>query len=592
MHCQEAPCIDSCPVRAIYRRADGVVLINEDRCNGCGECILACPYDVLSLNRGIAPCKAVCPIGQDVQGYVALIAEGKFEEALELVRETNPLPGICGRICAHPCEVECLRGKADEPIAIADLKRFVADYELKVGTEEITPASRTREERVAVIGSGPAGLAAAHGLVNMGYGVTIFEALPVAGGMLALGVPEYRLPEKILQTEIDRIQKRGVEIKLNSPLGNELTTDDLQKQGYKAVFLAVGAHRSLKLGIPGEEMEDVYQGISFLKDADLGKEVKVGERVVVIGGGNVAVDVAMTALRLGAKEVQLVCLESREEMPAFAKEIQEALDEGVEINVCCGPKRIVGDKGKVTGVELIRCVSVFDKEGRFSPCYDDEVTRAIDADTVIVAIGQAPDLTFLPEDSSLKTSNRGTIEVDSTSLATNIPGVFAGGDATVPATLVEAIAAGKRAAISIDSYLRGESLPPEEQLPPTVTIDEAGLGEVERKRRTVMPKISPSEQVESYNEISLGLSQEMAVEEANRCLKCRGIVQKCTLCSHRIDQGLLPFCAKECVWGAIHFGDIGDPQSEVSQLIASRQGYVLRPEEDTQPSVHYLTSPG
>jgi len=532
--------------------------IDEAKCTGCGECAEKCPVEVKSEfeqgmgnrkaiykpfaqaipnlyvidKKGTPPCKAKCPAGVDVQGYVALICQGKFKEALELIRQKNPLPAVCGRVCTHPCETECNRGKVDTPIAIAALKRFAADYETSVEAEEITPPLRTKEEKIAVIGSGPAGLTAAHDLVKMGYGVTIFEALSTPGGMLAVGIPEYRLPKKVLQNEIEAIQKLGVEIKLNSPIGkNGLTLDKLWKQGYKAIFIAVGAHSSMKLDVPGEKLEGVYHGVSFLRDVNLGKEVTVGERVAIVGGGNVAIDAARTAFRLGSKEVFIVYRRSRQEMPASEEEIEGAEQEGIKINYLAAPVRIVGKDGKVAGMECIRMeLGEPDASGRRRPIPIKGSEFVIDADMVIPAIGQAPDLAFLPEDSKFEITRRGTLEVDDRSLATNIPGVFAGGDAVKgPATVIEAIAAGRKVAISIDSYLQEESLPPEEEPLPTVTIEDIDLREVERKNRAVMPAIPIKKRSHSFTEVNLGFSQEVAIDEANRCLNC-GICSWCREC--------------------------------------------------------------
>ena len=532
--------------------------IDETKCTGCGECAEKCPVEVKSEfdqgmgrrkaiykpfaqaipnlyvidKKGTPPCKAKCPAAVDVQGYVALISQGKFKEALELIRQKNPLPAVCGRVCTHPCEMECNRGKLDKPIAIAALKRFVADYEVSGGAEEITPVPRTKEERIAVIGSGPAGLTAAHDLVKMGYGVTVFEALPTLGGMLAVGIPEYRLPKKVLQTEIEAIQKLGVEIKLNSPVGKDgLTLDNVWKQGYKAIFIAVGAHSSMKLGVPGEELEGVYHGVSFLRDVNLGKEVKVGERVAIVGGGNVAIDAARTAFRLGSKKVFIVYRRSRQEMPASEEEIEEAEHEGIKIHYLAAPVRILGKDWKVAGMECIRMeLGEPDASGRRRPIPIEGSEFVIDADMIVPAIGQTPDLAFLPEDSKFEITRRGTFEVDDNSLSTNIPGVFAGGDAVRgPATVIEAIAAGKRAAISIDCYLRGESLPPGEEPLPTVTIEDIDLREVERKNRAVMPAIPLGERARCFREVNLGFSQEAAVEEANRCLNC-GVCSWCREC--------------------------------------------------------------
>jgi homotetrameric NADPH-dependent glutamate synthase len=532
--------------------------IDETKCTGCGECAEKCPVVVKSefeqgkgtrkaiykpfaqaipnlyviAKRGTPPCRAACPAGVDAQGYVALISQGKFKEALELVRRRNPLPAVCGRVCTHPCETECNRAKVDQPIAIAALKRFVADYEVSVGTEEIVPVPRTKEEKIAVIGSGPAGLTAASDLVKMGYGVTVFEAMPAPGGMLAWGIPEYRLPKKALQTEIEGIQKLGVEIKLNSPVGKDgLTIDGLWKQGYKAIFVGVGAQASMKLDVPGEELQGVYHGISFLRDVNLGKEVKVGKQVAIVGGGNVAIDAARTALRLGAKEVFIVYRRSREEMPASEEEIEEAEHEGIKIHYLAAPVKILDKNGKVAGMECIRMeLGEPDASGRRRPVPVKGSEFVIDADMIIPAIGQTSDLAFLPKKSKFQVSRRGTFEVDPVSLATNVPGVFAGGDVVSgPATAVEAIAAGRRAAVSIDCYLRGVSLPAEEEPLPTVKIEDIDTKDVEKVNRVVMPTIALEKRAHGFNEVNLGLIQEMAIAEAKRCLNC-GICSWCREC--------------------------------------------------------------
>jgi len=532
--------------------------IDETKCTGCGECAQVCPVEVRSEfeqgigrrkaiykpfaqaipnvyaidKKGTPPCKAACPAGIDVQGYVALISQGKFKEALSLIRQRVPLPATLGRVCTHPCETECNRGKFDQPIAICSLKRFAADYEVATGAEEITPAPRTREEKVAIIGSGPAGLAAAHDLALMGYGVTVFEALPVAGGMPAVGIPEYRLPKKVLQTEIEAIQKLGVEIKLNTLVGkNGLGLDDLWQQGYKTIFIAVGAHSSRKLDVTGEDLKGVYHGVSFLRDVNMGHKVTVGQKVVVSGGGNVAIDAARTALRLGAKDVSIVYRRSRQEMPASEEEIVEAENEGIKIHYLATPVRILGKNKKITGVECIRMkLGEPDKSGRRRPIPIEGSEFVIDVDMIIPAIGQAPDLTFLPEGSKLKVSGAGTLEVDNRSMATNVPGVFAGGDAVLgPATVVEAIATGRRAAIAIDKYFKGESLPPEEKPFPVVGIEDIDLRGVKRENRAVMPAMPAEKRIASFEEVNLGFSQEIAIAEAKRCLNC-GVCSGCREC--------------------------------------------------------------
>lgn len=468
-------------------------------------------------------CQAACPLHVDMKGAVTLIRDGKFDEALKLIREKLPFPGIMGRICTHPCEDVCKRKEVDEPISIMCLKRSAVDYGMENGWH-LTIAEEKRE-RIAVIGGGPAGLMAAYELRKMGYQVTIFEALPILGGMLAVGIPGYRLPRDILEQELGIIEKMGIQVKLNTRIGDDTKVSAL-RQDFDAIFIATGAQMSGKLKIEGSELDGVLWGVDFLKEVNLSQEVEVKDRVVVIGGGNVAIDVALTALRLGAKEIQLACLESGEEMPAFEWEIQQALDEGINLNVSWGPKRILAGGERVKGIELVRCTSVFDEEGRFNPSFDEAVTTHIDTDMVILAIGQAPDTSFL-EDSGIQCSKRGYISANETTLETNMPGIFAGGDGVYgPKSVVEALATGKKAAISIDRYIRGEDL--------TVGRDDEGPREsklkvdiegVSTKKRVSMPTLPLEQREQSFQEIELGLGKEEAKDEAERCLSC-----ECKLC--------------------------------------------------------------
>jgi len=470
-----------------------------------------------------APCEHTCPVNVDAVGYIALIAEGRFEEALHLIRQRNPLAGICGRVCHHPCEVRCKRGEVDEPIAIASLKRFAADYGMKHGVETKVDVSQPKLEKVAIIGSGPAGLTSAFHLAKQGYKVTIFEALPVAGGMLVAGIPEYRLPRDIIQSDINFITSLGVEVKTKTPIGRDLSIDDLFEQGYKAVFIAVGAHKGQRLGVPGDNLKGVYDGVSFLRDVNLGKNVRLGGKIAVIGGGNVAVDAARSALRLGAKEVYIIYRRSRQEMPANVEEIAEAEHEGAKITYLATPTKLSGENGKVNSMECVRMeLGEYDDSGRRRPVPIKGSEFSMDIDAVIAAIGQVPDLSFLLPDSDLEITKGQTFVVDPLTLATSRQGVFAGGDVvTGPATVIEAMAAGERAAISIHNYLTGKSMTEGHLRQPEKRLEiPRALETPEEKERVRMPTLTLKRRLGSFQEVNLGYSAQKAMEEAKRCLRC------------------------------------------------------------------------
>ncbi|MGD9032569.1 MAG: NADH-quinone oxidoreductase subunit NuoF, partial [Desulfobacteraceae bacterium] len=405
------------------------------------------------------PCQSTCPMGQDVSTYTALIGQGKIEEAWDIIRKENPLPMVLGRVCPHPCESDCRRGEVDEPISICGLKRFAADS-MRHKLKEIDPASVFfPDDRVAVIGSGPAGLTVAHDLAQKGYPVTIFEQLPEPGGWLRAGIPEYRLPRDVLDDEIDAIKRLGVEIHLGVCVGKDLTFDELRSQGYKAFFMGVGAHKGLKLRVPGEdEFEGFVDATTFLKKVNLKEKKSPGRKICVIGGGNSAIDAARTSLRLGAEEVHIVYRRLREQMPANPAEIEAAIEEGIHLDFLTSPVRIIGEGGKVVGMECIRNeLGEPDASGRRRPVAVEGSEFVIECDVILPAIGQEPDLSFLQEDHGFEISRWHSFVVDEKTLATNIPGFFAGGDAvTGPATVVKAIAAGHRAAVSIDCYLQGK----------------------------------------------------------------------------------------------------------------------------------------
>ncbi len=474
----------------------------------------------------ISACQHACPAGIDVPNYVAAIAKGKYGRAVEIIRERNPFPAVCGRICIHPCEFKCRRGELDDPVAIRSLKRFASDWYFDHMGQAEGPFLATKEQTVAVVGAGPAGLTCAYFLAKMGYKVTVFEAQAVAGGMLGITVPEFRLPREVIQKEISYIENCGVEIRYNSPIDARHTVNDLIEEGSAAVFIAAGAQASKRIDVPGEDegLDGLFYGLNFLADVKTGKEVILKGKTVIIGGGNVAIDVARTAVRIGAEDVQIFCLESREEMPAWEKEVSEAIDEGIVINPSWGPKRIIsrGD-GRVAGVEFVRCLSVFDDDGRFNPRLDESSTQVVESENVVVSIGQAPDISFLSKDSRLERALWGALAVEENSLSTNIPGIFAGGDFTTgPTYVIRAIASGRRAAVSIDRYLQGGK-GRIEIMDEKTALKEDSLLALEEETAEEKPRIrieleKPGERI--FREVEKGFTESQALREAVRCLRC------------------------------------------------------------------------
>jgi NADPH-dependent glutamate synthase beta subunit-like oxidoreductase len=449
-------------------------VIQSEKCHRCDICIRGCPAELIpeyrkeekslrgTLYRGKAgrggteeslplpPCQKACPIGQDARGYVALIAKEKFGEALDLIREVNPLPAVCGFICHHPCEEACLRADVDDPVPMRLLKRFVAEYE----REGIRSKRREKKKRqkVLVIGSGPAGLTAANDLSLLGYGVTIYEALPVLGGMLSVGIPAYRLPRDILNMEIEGIRALGVEMKTNHFFSLGGNGRSFQKLGFQAVFLSTGAHRSIRLRIPGERFRGVFPGVAFLRDMNLGRKIEMGKKVAVIGGGNVAVDAARSALRLGAKKVEIYYRRSENEMPAIPEEVEEAIRDGVTIHFLVSPVRILGKGQRVVEMSCVRMkLGEADRSGRRRPIPIEGSSFNVRADTIIAAIGQKIDRKAFR---GLETNHDGTVRIHPGTGETSLKGVFAGGDVVRgPGWAIDAIADGKKGAQLIHKYL-------------------------------------------------------------------------------------------------------------------------------------------
>jgi NADPH-dependent glutamate synthase beta subunit-like oxidoreductase len=502
------------------------------------------------------PCMTACPAHTNAGRYVGLIAEGRFEEAYRFARDPNPLASICGRVCAHPCETACRRGEIDRPIAIRALKRFLTE---RHGPESRHPLSdRPKPEpngkKVAIVGSGPVGLSAAHDLALMGYAVTIFEAAPVPGGMLYLGIPEYRLPRNVVEAQVREILETGdITLKLNHAAGRDFQIADLRRS-FDAVLIAVGAHRSRDLTIPGVNLDGVHKGIDFLLNVNLGYKFTIGKRVIVIGGGNVAMDVArsaarevlqqhgaadyepsrenvdavaaremidvsLSALRMGAREVHLVCLEKRPEMPASLEEIEEAEAEGIILHPGLGPKQVVGESGRVTGLQTLDTKWVFDAQGKFNPAFEENSERVLPCDTIIMAIGQSAKLDFIRPEDGVQVSPRGLVSVNRDTLMTTAPGIFAGGDCAFgPRLIIDSVGDGKRAAIGIDEFLHGETMrdPIVEieilrgQLTSTLALDIP---------RQDVPMLTLDRRT-GVTEVEVGFDEATAMAEAQRCLKC------------------------------------------------------------------------
>lgn len=554
--CEQCGCCSSaCPitgadgfnVRRILRHVE-LDLVDEIAgtpfpwaCTTCGRCESACPNGIaiLEIIRSLrtlspaelvpdeAPCIRACPGNIDVPGYVRLIAEGKPGEAYERILEKVPFPGILGRVCTHPCEEKCRRGEVNAPISICALKRFAADKAGNLFPNNLRIEADTGR-RVAVIGAGPAGLTAAFYLRRKGHSVTVFEQRSKPGGMMRYGIPSYRLPEDVLDKEIDQVLGAGIELRTNKRFGRDLNLDKLKADGFEVVFIAVGLPESRKIELEGAQLEDVFWGVEFLTELAEGNTMRLKERVLVVGGGNVAVDVALTALRLGAKEVIVACLESRQEMPANPWEVEMALEEGVQLMPSWGPKRIIGENGRVAGVELVRCTAVFDDGGNFCPMFD-EMTETVGAEQVVLAIGQTTDLSCFDEERTCS-FEKDLIVVNPDTQETDISGVFAGGDvAQGPGTVIEAIAAGKKAANGIDRFLGGDGI--FEALGGRQAAGEplaADPGSYDGKRekgfadlaRVEPPTLPLSDRRHGFSEVDGCFSDEDAVREAKRCLQC------------------------------------------------------------------------
>lgn len=554
-------------------------------------------------------CREGCPVRTDSGDYVQAIAEGRYEDAYIIARTPNPFASICGRVCAAPCEAKCRRGALDAAISIRALKRFVCErygvesdeFDLKRVYPELRDSKRERigaGRKVAVVGAGPAGMSCAHELALLGFTTTVFEAHNVAGGMLVLGVPEYRLPRQIIQAEIAAIASLGVEIRLNSRLGRDFTLASLKQDGYEAVFLGIGAHKSRELAIEGVQLDGVLRAIDFLLNVNLGYRVTLGRKVVVIGGGNVAFDVARSvvrqaeqfggmsegqlrtalhqaasvleeltarepeapdevrlaldvareAIRKGVPEVHMYCLESLDEIPAAREEIEEAEKEGIRLHTRYGPKRVIGQDGKVSAMELIKCGRVFDENRRFNPQFIEGSEERVDCDTVVLAIGQSADLSWIRPEDNLKLTARGTVQTDPQTMATSRPDIFAGGDlAFGPRIIITAVAEGQRAARSIAKYLTGRLPEPARKVRVTAFPTETYRmpPDYEKWPRRLPPTLSVDRRI-GIAEVEQPYPQPDAIAQGLRCLKCHISPifdgDKCILCG-----GCADVCPENCL---------------------------------------------
>lgn len=586
-HCEDPLCAVVCPAEAIIRREDGIVFVDKEKCREDARCGITVTNGTSQAN--VSACEVTCPAHVDVPGYIALISNGRFKEALNLMREKLPLLGILGRVCHRPCENECKRSEVDKPLAIRDLKRFAYDA---VVDEKVVPLPKTKEQGVAVIGSGPAGLSAAYDLLRKGYKVTIFEALPVTGGMMAVGIPSYRLPREVLRRDIEYLKGLGLEIRTNTPIGKEMTLGDLSHQGYGAIFIAVGAHKGRKLPIPGAEADNVSVGTSFLHSVNLGEKIKVGKRVLVLGGGGMAFDCARVALRFGAKKVTIFYRRTRNEMPASSEGIDAALEEGVEIIYLVAPSRVT-HHGGVLRLECLRMkLGEPDASGRARPVPIEGSEFVTSADMIVLAVGRSPDLKPLLAGTDIKTTKHGTIAVDPETLQTSLPGVFAGGDAvTGTRWVIDAIAGGQRAAHYIDCYLKGEVLGKSYPDIPVIASDiKVDIpADLTKEPRQEIHTLAVEQRAHNLGEVELGYDEKQAITEAKRCMNCAGRLclrvcpydapqfsaeqgakmEKCDFCVERLDDGKNPVCVDACIMRALDWGSMEELKAKYGDIQAA-----------------------
>ena len=549
-----------------FSRSNYVSQVDKDKCVACGQCVENCPSNALTLGQnlcakkpikvekeretpydtkwgkdkwnpdyrhrkvvaegGTSPCKSECPAHIAIQGYIKMASQGRYKEALELIKKENPFPAICGRICPRKCESACTRSDVDEPLAIDEIKKFIADQDLKEEHRFVPERKNDRAEKIAVIGAGPAGLSCAYFLAVDGYQVTVFEKEKKLGGMLTLGIPSFRLGKEVVNAEIDILKELGVEFKTGVEVGKDTSFPELRELGYKAFYLAIGAQAGRNLGIEGEEAEGVMTGVDFLRKINLGEDLKMDGEVIVIGGGNVAIDVARTTERIGASKVDMYCLENREEMPALGEEIEEALSEGISINNSWGPKRIIQENGHAVGVEFKKCISVFDENRKFNPKFDENETKIVKANSVLTSIGQGMNWGKLLKDTKIELNPNKTIKADPITFQTGEVDVFAGGDAlTGPKFAIDAIALGKQGAISIHRYVHGDNLTisrkREYRALDKENVNMDGYDRLPRQRPL---HVEGSESKVTFKDLRGIFTEEEIKKETKRCLGCGAVV--------------------------------------------------------------------
>jgi NADPH-dependent glutamate synthase beta subunit-like oxidoreductase/NAD-dependent dihydropyrimidine dehydrogenase PreA subunit len=601
-----------------FSRSNYVAVVDKTKCVACGECVENCQVNSLTLGdnickpaltapqkakdnpsntawgsdkwnpdwkhrkvvdaAGTSPCKTECPAHIAVQGYIKMASQGRYREALELIKKENPFPAICGRICPRGCESACTRAGLDEALAIDEIKKFIADQDLNSAHHFVPEKIFDRTERIAVIGAGPGGLSCAYFLAVNGYKVTVFEKQIKLGGMLTLGVPSFKLDKKVVESEIEVLRELGVEFKTGVEIGKDVTLDDLRRQGFKAFYLAIGAQAGRKLNIEGEDAKGVLTGVDFLRAVNLDEDVKLDGPVIVIGGGNVAIDVARTATRVGAASVQMFCLESRKEMPALDEEIEEALAEGIVIDNSWGPKRFVVENGKVVGVEFQRCTSVFDANKKFSPKFNPAETKIVKASYVLTSVGQGIDWGSLIAGSAIEINPNKTVKADPLTFQTGASDVFAGGDALIgPKFVIDAIALGKQGSISIHRFVQGDNLrvSREREYHPLDTAN-LNLGGYDRLPRQRVAQVDGEQSKKSFADLRTTFTVEQIKQETKRCLGCGAVVvdeYQCVGCGQ---------CTIKCKFGAItlerRYDAPGVPFEEFKPLVIKqaikRQGKI------------------